>query len=336
MFAYDKYAFYGFFINQVSSTMKNFLGILLTVLPFLFLSEANSQTIWVEAEQFENKGGWTIDPLFMDQMGSPFLLAHGNGKPVEDATTKVIFPKSGKYTMWVRTRNWNAPWDENQAPGVFNILIDGRKIEQDFGVAPSKWGWVNGGQVDVAEKVITLTLHDLTGFDGRCDAIVFAKSKNFVPPVEKSDIEKLRNKLLGLKTQPEGDFDLVVVGAGMAGLTTSISAARQGLKVALIHNRPILGGNNSSEIRVGASGGIKLLPYKNIGNVVSEIGNVFSNHDKVVKIIKNEQNISLFTNLNCDGVEMDGNRIKTVYATDILTSRKHGRCRFYAGERKKE
>jgi len=292
---------------------------------------ANAQIIWVEAEQFENKGGWKIDPLFMDQMGSPFLLAHGNGVPVKDASTRIKFQKTGKYTLWVRTRNWNAPWDENQAPGIFNISVNGEKVGQDFGVSPSEWGWVNGGQVKIVSNEVTLALHDLTGFDGRCDAIIFSKSKGFVPPSDKTDIEKLRNKLLRLTTYHEGNFDLVVVGAGLAGLSAAISAARLGLRVALIHNRPMLGGNNSTEVRVGASGGINLPPYRNIGNVVSEIGNVFNDHERVMKIIKNEPNIVLYTNMNGDGVEMDGNRIKMVSATDILTLSKHQfNCKYVA------
>lgn len=48
--------------------------------------------------------------------------------------------------------------------------------------------------------------------------------------------------------------DLVVVGAGLAGLSVAITAARQGVKVALITDRPILGGSASSEIRVGPGG----------------------------------------------------------------------------------
>lgn len=311
--------------------MYKSLVILVLLLIFLFFPEAKAQTIWVEAEQFDDKGGWTVDPLFMDQMGSPFLLAHGNGKPVKDASTKVEFPKTGKYTVWVRTRNWNAPWDEKQAPGRFNISVNGKKLDREFGIAPSKWGWVNGGQIEINEKANTLALHDLTGFDGRCDAIVFSKSKSFVPPADKDAIEKLRTKLLGLTIQPEGDFDLVVVGAGVAGLATSITAARLGLKVALIHNRPMLGGNNSSEVRVGASGGFKLPPYKNLGNVVAEIGNVFSDHDRVWKLVKNEPNISLFTEMNGDGVRMEGKHIKTVFATNILTSGKHQfNCKYVA------
>ena len=49
-------------------------------------------------------------------------------------------------------------------------------------------------------------------------------------------------------------FDLVVVGGGIAGCAASIAAAEQGLKVALIHDRPVLGGNASSEIRVHTEG----------------------------------------------------------------------------------
>lgn len=37
--------------------------------------------VLVEAESFNEKGGWVLDQQFMDQMGSPFLLAHGLGKP---------------------------------------------------------------------------------------------------------------------------------------------------------------------------------------------------------------------------------------------------------------
>jgi hypothetical protein len=46
-------------------------------------------TVLVEAEGFQNLGGWVVDQQFMDQMGSPMLLAHGLGVPVEDAATMV-------------------------------------------------------------------------------------------------------------------------------------------------------------------------------------------------------------------------------------------------------
>ena len=45
--------------------------------------------ILIEAEDFENYGGWLLDSQFEAQMGSPYLLAHGLGRPVADATTVV-------------------------------------------------------------------------------------------------------------------------------------------------------------------------------------------------------------------------------------------------------
>jgi hypothetical protein len=312
--------------------MFNFNSICLLFLILIgSLGQTTAQTVLIETESFTNKGGWVVDPLFMDQMGSPFLLAHGNGKPVANAFTKVQFKEKGEYTIWVRTRNWNSPWDADQAPGRFNILINGNNIGQEFGTRPSAWGWVNGGRVNIPDNEITLSLQDLTGFDGRCDAILFCKSKKFTPPIDRAEMTQLRTKLLGLKIKEEGNFDLVVVGAGIAGLSASISAARLGLKVALIHNRPILGGNNSSEVRVSTSGGKNLPPYKNIGNMVAEIGNVFKDHDHAMQMIIKEPKINLFTNMNGDGVEMKDKIIKAVYATDIITSQKHKfNCNFVA------
>lgn len=48
--------------------------------------------------------------------------------------------------------------------------------------------------------------------------------------------------------------DFCVIGGGLSGLCAAISAARHGAKVALMHERPMLGGNCSSEIRMWVSG----------------------------------------------------------------------------------
>src|SRR5262249_33825705 len=55
----------------------------------------------------------------------------------------------------------------------------------------------------------------------------------------------------------KADYDLIVVGGGISGTSTAISAARQGLRVALVHERSMLGGNSSSEV--------KLFPENNSG-----------------------------------------------------------------------
>ena len=44
---------------------------------------------WIEAESFTNPGGWVLDTQFIDIMGSPYLMAHGMGKPVKDAETEI-------------------------------------------------------------------------------------------------------------------------------------------------------------------------------------------------------------------------------------------------------
>jgi hypothetical protein len=86
-------------------------------------------------------------------------------------------------------------------------------------------------------------------------------------------LSKLRAKLLGLPAQPDdgGSFDLVVVGGGVAGISAAVSGARNGLKVALVQDRPVLGGNSSSEVRVWPEGHTCQKPYTHIGEIVEEI-----------------------------------------------------------------
>ena len=118
-----------------------------------------------------------------------------------------------------------------------------------------------------------VALHDLTGFEGRCDAILFASDLGFKPPNELSALAAFRRQALGLPEAPEegGSYDLVVVGGGIAGTSAAVSAARLGLKVALLQDRPVLGGNNSSEVRVWLNGGINLPPYPRVGDIVAEL-----------------------------------------------------------------
>ena len=52
----------------------------------------------------------------------------------------------------------------------------------------------------------------------------------------------------------EYETDLCVVGGGIAGLCTALAAARHGIRVVLVHDRPVLGGNASSEIRMWVCG----------------------------------------------------------------------------------
>ena len=72
----------------------------------ILIMTINAKSIFIEAESFKDKGGWVVDPQFVEQMGSPYLLAHGMGRPVKDAVTTFHVEKSGTYHVWVRTKNW--------------------------------------------------------------------------------------------------------------------------------------------------------------------------------------------------------------------------------------
>jgi len=309
-------------------SFKLFLFACLCLTPFV---EISSQ-ILVEAESFANKGGWVTDQQFMAQMGSPYIMAHGMGVPVADATTTIRFSKPGKYNIFVRTFNWTSPWHNGKGPGKFRLKVNGKELEQTFGETGTSWLWEKSKPIDITGPAVKLSLHDLTGFNGRCDAILFTTDMNFVPPSNKSELDKLRKKLLHLPLSPPsaGKFDLVVIGGGMAGTCAAISAARLGVKVALIQDRPVLGGNNSSEVRVHLGGRIKIEPYPELGNIVNEIGPAnegnarpASNYEdqKKMEAVLAEKNIILFINYHANQVIKKGNTINSIIAMQIETGK---------------
>ncbi|MBQ6247308.1 MAG: pyridine nucleotide-disulfide oxidoreductase, partial [Kiritimatiellae bacterium] len=83
-------------------------------------------TVFVECENFEKLGGWVVETQSMRQLGSSYVMAHGYGNPVADAWTIAGFPVDGEYTVWARTRNWNAVWTKGAA-GRFQIAVGNEK-----------------------------------------------------------------------------------------------------------------------------------------------------------------------------------------------------------------
>ena len=252
------------------------------------------------------------------------------GRPVKDSTTTVKFPKTGKYHLWVRTKDW-APFPKG--PGKFQVSIDGNPIKQVFGESGSdEWKWYDAGETDIKSTQIKLSLKDLTGFNGRCDAILFTDAPKFTPPNKLEELTAFRRKLLNLTDAPAlaGHYDMVVVGGGIAGTCAAISASRMGLKVALIQDRPVLGGNNSSEIRVHLMGDVDKNHYPKLGRIVREMDNGDpgnGNPDakeygdaRKISIIKGEPNISLFLNTFVNKVEKQNDIITAVVGRNIGTN----------------
>ena len=164
--------------------------------------------ILCEAEAFENYGGWLLDSQFEESMGSPYLLAHGLGKPVQDATTTVNIAESGAYRVWVRTKDWVPEYH----PGRFELHVNGQRLGGELGASGQDWGWQLVGAVRLAHGPAKLALHDLTGFEGRCDAVFLTLSDEIPPETGKQVSRACRKRLLGLPDMPvvAGEFDVIV------------------------------------------------------------------------------------------------------------------------------
>ena len=307
----------------------------LMLLGFAAALAAHADTVLIEAESFDDWGGWVNDTQFMDQMGSPYLLAHGLGKPVADAKTR-FKAKGGKYNVWVRTKNWTAPWHPDIGAGTFNLVVNGEKLPNLLGCqGKGEWLWVKADDVTLKDGENTLALHDCDGFDGRVDAIVFSTSARPMPIVDELESSRAAGKV-GFRRQtyvpnPESlpRFDLCVVGGGVAGICTAVTAARLGLSVALVHDRPVLGGNNSSEVRVHLGAYQNLPPYPRLGDVLAEFGpktggnarevSVYEDEKKLA-IVKAEKNIRLFLNEHVNDVKTNGTgRILSVRSVNTKT-----------------
>jgi hypothetical protein len=123
--------------------------------------------------------------------------------------------------------------------------------------------------------------------------------------------------------------DITVIGGGLAGVSAAVSAARLGCKVSLVQNRPVLGGNSSSEIRVWVVGatGHGVNRYARETGIMGEmfIENQYTNPegnpyywDYIVKdLVQNEPLIQLFLNTDVHEVEAveDGGQQRIVSAT---------------------
>jgi len=292
---------------------------------------ASASEVLVEAETFEQKGGWVLDTQFVELMGSPFLLAHGMGVPVADAVTSVTLPSAGTWRLWVRTRDWT-PDFAGVKPGRFQVALNGVTLPAVFGTAPSAWGWADGGTFSLADAGVEIRLVDLTGFDGRCDALLFTDDlAASAPPSDASALRAWRAQRGSEGAVPEvsGDYDFVVVGGGLAGTCASIAAAEQGLSVALIQDRPVLGGNGSSEVRVQTQGEKR---HRIVSAVANDAVNMTSNsvaYDvrRMTEVAK-YPNISVFTGWRAYGVVTNATR--QITAVDARQTVSGARRRFTA------
>ncbi|PTY01196.1 FAD-binding dehydrogenase [Verrucomicrobia bacterium LW23] len=132
-------------------------------------------------------------------------------------------------------------------------------------------------------------------------------------------------------TRKSHEFDVCVIGGGMAGMCAAIASARNGAKTAIVHDRPVFGGNASSEIRMwicGAHGKNNkeagILEEIQLENEYRNPEGNYSVWDSVLwgKIF-HQPNLTAFLNASCTDAEMDGDKIVSINAWQLTSQTWH-------------
>ena len=254
-----------------------------------------------------NAGGWALDVQFMDVMGSPYLIAHGAGQRVLDATARANVPEAGEWRVWVRTRRWT------DGAGEFALSVGGRRVWDSRGVTRAEWGWDGGCAVALEKGDVEIRLTDLDGFDGRCAGVVLTKG---------GDAPSGPLSPAALPVAEVVNADFVVVGGGIPGVCAALAAARRGLKVALVQDRPVLGGNGSNEIRVWSGGEARYPLVREVrGWFMNRDGNHALSDASRMRIVADEPNILLHLCTRAFGAVKNGDAIAGVKALDWRANR---------------
>lgn len=266
--------------------------------------------LWIEAEDFDDYGEWRLDTQFVHKMGSAYLLAGGVGKPIPDAVTQIAIPKAGTYRIWARTRNWL----QGYAPGKFTVSVNGEMSKHILGDGkPEVWAWESAGEFELPSGSVSLALHDLTGAFGRCDALILTTDLSYVPPEELEACQTERARLTGAPQDIAelGDFDVVVVGAGSAGVAAAVASAKTGAITALVHDRPVLGGNASVEMGVPTLGASRHHPNARESGLNEEAGlmraknGAYGMSEAYHIQVSRESNLTVFNNTRVINTELN-------------------------------
>lgn len=288
-------------------------------------AEVEKGFVWVEAEGFADYGAWRLDTQFVDRMGSGYLIAAGVLQPIGRATTSLKVPSAGTWTVWARTKDWLPEYH----PGTFRVTLGGRPGAMLGASGKDGWRWEKAGVWELPASSVDLALEDLSGAFARCDALLLTTRTDYVPPDDPTACAAARARFTGADTSVAdgGEYDFVVVGAGPGGLSAALAAARKGVRVALVHDRPLLGGNASCELGVPTDGAAVTHENAREGGLCEEAN--------LLRVVTREKNLSaafarmtrelptltVVGNRRVERVEKAGERISAVIAHDTLTGR---------------
>ena len=282
--------------------------------------------LWLEAENFETYGDWEIDTQFTHKMGSAYLICPGLAVPrTNPARTVVTLPRAGAWRVWVRTKDW-VP---EHSPGKFALEVSGRRSSALGASGKAGWRWEKAMDCELAAGDVVLSLVDLSGAFARCDAVLLTQDAAYVPPEEETALlnERLRLTGCGERVSEVGTYDFVVVGAGAGGMGAAVAAARTGVQVALVYDRPVPGGNGSREMGIGLDGAQMSRKGSREAGLAEEFRMRAVRHRNVLGfayedvLAEMKDSIANFPNERVMRVEKEGRRIVAVLARNTLTGK---------------
>ncbi len=289
------------------------------------------ETIWLDAVAFPTRGGWKKETQFVREMGQAYLIACDRpGVPVADAEQKFSVRDGGNYRFWVRTKNWKLP----EAPGTFTLAADGRELGAVCGRKPNtRWYWELAGNTALLPGEHLLSVRDKTGWLARFSSVVITNDLDFVPSPETERMLSERAEIRGERRdiRRSDGWDFVVVGAGPGGIPAAVSAARAGLRVALLEANSEVGGNASDEGTIGLDGAGAQNPGWNETGISDEVRQIRKKENltwqgALERILFAEPNVTVFTDTLCIDAKKEGNRICSVLCVNTLTGERTEFC----------
>ncbi|MBQ7695706.1 MAG: FAD-dependent oxidoreductase, partial [Lentisphaeria bacterium] len=127
----------------------------------------------------------------------------------------------------------------------------------------------------------------------------------------------------------EHEVDFCVVGGGLAGMCAAIAAARHGVRTLLMHERPMPGGNASSEVRMwvcGAPGCLEtgLIEELRLENLWRNTTPCWSVWDSILfEKVRFQENLTTLLNCSCQRAECEHDRILSVTGWQLTTQTFH-------------
>jgi hypothetical protein len=277
-------------------------------------------TLWIDATEFSDYGGFILETQFVREMGQAYLMANGTGTPVKGATVSFSVNKGGMYRFFIRTKNW-CP---DHSPDGLVLEVDGNQSKHICGQMHRRdWYFEIGADFMLTAGAHTLKICNTNGWFGRFSCVVITDDYDFTPSGELAMLKKQRVAIKGIRSDvmDNGKYDLIVVGGGVGGVVAAITAARNGLKTALINDRPKLGGNAAEEANVSLEGSAHRGHHET--GVIFEIKNY--RHKMQVswsaafeKYTSEEENLDVFSNMLVIDAATQKDAITDIFAVNTL------------------